>query len=137
MGLRLREAMRALGVDRRASFAACANCGTTPSDMIAAALGGMEPTCSELVLLTPGTVIAPDEADLPGTGCGVGRGFVRCAPGAPARSNTSLARVAALALSGKTYLDDCAAFVEHALWARLAPMLSPSSRTLFDAECNI
>jgi hypothetical protein len=88
-------------------------------------------------------VIAPDEAaldatlNLPGTGYGVGRGFVRCAPGAPARSNTSLARVAALALSGKTYLDDCAAFVEHALWARLAPMLSPSSRTLFDAECNI
>ena len=135
--------MRALGVDRRASFAACAGCGTTASDVLAAALGGMEPTRSELVVLAPGAVVAPDEAaldaarDLPGTGCRVGRGFIRCAPGAPVRSNTSLARVAALALSGKTDLDDCTAFVEHALWARLAPMLSPSSRTLFDAECNI
>ena len=142
LGLRLREAMRALGVDRRASFAACADCVRTPSDMLAAALGGMEPTRSELVLLAPGAVIAPDEAaldaasDLPGTGCRVGRGFVRCAPGAPARSNTSLARVVALAPAGKPDLGDCAAFLEHALWARLAPTLSPPSRTLFEAECE-
>ena len=142
VGFRLREAMRALGVDRRASFAACADCVRTPSDMLAAALGGMEPTRSELVLLAPGAVIAPDEAaldaasDLPGTGCRVGRGFVRCAPGAPARSNTSLARVVALAPAGKPDLGDCAAFLEHALWARLAPTLSPPSRTLFEAECE-
>ena len=142
VGLRLREAMRSLGLDRRTSFAACASCGDTPADILGAALGGMDPARSELVLLAPGTVVAPDEAalgaafDLTGTGCRVGRGFVRCAPGAPARSDMSLARVAVSNLAVTPEFDDCAAIVAHALWSRLAPALDPPARALFDAECE-
>jgi SAM-dependent methyltransferase len=142
VGLRLREAMRSLGLDRRTSFAACANCGDTPADILGAALGGMDPARSELVLLAPGTVVAPDEGalgatfDLTDTGCRVARGFVRCAPGTPARSDMSLARVAVSNLAGTPEFDDCAAIVAHALWSRLAPALGPPTRALFNAECK-
>ena len=132
------EALRRLGLLRRIRVAACESC-VGVAGLAAAALDHARDT-SEVAVLLPPRAHAPRaeairaalSAAQPG-GCAVAAGFAACGRGA---TDEAAAVAGALGAAPPVSPGDCADLRRHALWRQIAPTLSPSSRTLFEAECK-